>query len=253
MLLLPAFVVGVLAVRDLPRRPSSLETATVTALGCAAGAAFLIALLGWVVSGHNAVVDLDHDIASWAADHGGHFEHRVVRAVTRLGASDVARVLLVVVGVVQLVRKPSVWLALFVGAVWLGDAVLVREIKDLVGRARPDVSAAATLVDPSFPSGHTTNAAACYAAVALLLGVGCSRTTRATLLGIAVGIAVAVAASRVLLTVHWFTGVVAGLALGWGWCALCAAAFGRTLFAPAGGVATTARAGKSPPPGKMER
>ena len=48
----------------------------------------------------------------------------MVRAVTRLGASDVARVVLVVVGVVQLVRKPSVWLALFVGAVWLGDSLL---------------------------------------------------------------------------------------------------------------------------------
>ena len=216
VLLLPAFVVGVLAVHGLRRRPSGAESATLAALAWAAGAAVVVALLGWIVSGHNTVVGLDHDIASWTADHGGHFEHRVVRAVTRLGASDVARVVLVVVGVVQLVRKPSVWLALFVGAVWLGDSLLVREIKDLVERARPNVSATAALLDPSYPSGHTTNAAACYAAVALVLGIGCSRTTRATLLGVAMGIAVAVAASRVLLTVHWFTDVVAGLAVGLG-------------------------------------
>jgi membrane-associated phospholipid phosphatase len=56
-----------------------------------------------------------------------------------------------------------------------------------------------------------------------------------------------------LLTVHWLTDVVAGLALGWGWCAVCAAALGRTLFAPAGRVATAARAGSAPPPGKMCR
>ena len=68
LLLLPAFIVGVVAVRGLRRLPSSAETATVTALGCAAGAAVVVALLGLIVSGHNAVVDLDHEIASWAAD-----------------------------------------------------------------------------------------------------------------------------------------------------------------------------------------
>ena len=30
-----------------------------------------------------------------------------------------------------------------------------------------------------------------------------------------------VAWSRVLLGVHWYTDVIAGLTLGWGWCALC--------------------------------
>jgi membrane-associated phospholipid phosphatase len=35
-----------------------------------------------------------------------------------------------------------------------------------------------------------------------------------------------VAASRVLLGVHWLSDVVAGLAFGWGWFALCAIAFG---------------------------
>ena len=50
------------------------------------------------------------------------------------------------------------------------------------------------------------------------------------LAGIAVGIAVAVACSRVLLDVHWLTDVVAGLALGWAWFALCAIAFGGRLL-----------------------
>ena len=40
----------------------------------------------------------------------------------------------------------------------------------------------------------------------------------------------AVAASRVLLDVHWLTDVIGGLALGWAWFALCAIAFGGRLL-----------------------
>jgi len=50
------------------------------------------------------------------------------------------------------------------------------------------------------------------------------------LVGLAVGLAVAVAASRVLLDLHWLSDVVAGLALGWAWFAFCAIAFGGRLL-----------------------
>jgi membrane-associated phospholipid phosphatase len=50
------------------------------------------------------------------------------------------------------------------------------------------------------------------------------------LAGLAAGIAVAVAASRVLLDVHWLSDVIAGLALGWGWFAVCAIAFGGRIL-----------------------
>ena len=48
--------------------------------------------------------------------------------------------------------------------------------------------------------------------------------------GLAVGLAVAVAASRVMLAEHWLSDVVAGLALGWAWFSVCAIAFGGRLL-----------------------
>jgi undecaprenyl-diphosphatase len=76
------------------------------------------------------------------------------------------------------------------------------------------------------------------------------------LAGLAVGIAVGVAASRVLLDVHWLSDVIAGLALGWGWFALCAIAFGGRIlrFGVAAETAARAADGVAPPrPSPRER
>jgi membrane-associated phospholipid phosphatase len=50
--------------------------------------------------------------------------------------------------------------------------------------------------------------------------------TRALIAGAAAAVAVAVACSRVMLGVHWLSDVIAGLAFGWAWFAICAIAFG---------------------------
>ena len=97
--------------------------------------------------------------------------------------------------------------------------------------ARPSIPAAARL-GPSFPSGHSATAAAFYAAAALIVGRTLRRPTRQIVVAAAVAIAVAVAASRVLLDLHWLSDVVGGLALGWAWFALSAVVFGGRLLRP---------------------
>jgi membrane-associated phospholipid phosphatase len=63
-----------------------------------------------------------------------------------------------------------------------------------------------------FPSGHATGGAAAYGAVALLYDRLWTRRRR---VAAAVALAVAVAASRVVIEVHYLVDVVAGLAVGW--------------------------------------
>jgi undecaprenyl-diphosphatase len=82
----------------------------------------------------------------------------------------------------------------------------------------------------SFPSGHATAAAATLAAVALVMTRGRSRRTKLIAAAVAAGLAAMVAGTRVFLGVHWFTDVLAGLLLGWGWFALVSIAFGGRLL-----------------------
>ena len=150
-----------------------------------------------------------------------------MRAVTELGGTIGLATIVVAVVVVEMIRRPSRWLPVFVVAVAVGQPLVTNSIKDLLDRVRPTIDPGAATLGPSFPSGHSAGAAACFAALALVLGRGRSPRTHAWLAGGAVFVAVAVATSRVLLGVHWLSDVIAGLALGWAWFAACPIAFAR--------------------------
>ena len=127
-------------------------------------------------------------------------------------------------------RRRDISIPLFFTLVVVGQLAASNLIKFAVERVRPDLGPLGPLGTPSFPSGHSTAAAATYAAFALVIGRDRSPRARAVLAGIAVGIAVAVAGSRVFLGVHWFSDVVAGLVLGWTWFGVCAVAFGGRVL-----------------------
>jgi membrane-associated phospholipid phosphatase len=73
------------------------------------------------------------------------------------------------------------------------------------------------------------------------------------LAGLAVGLAVAVAASRVLLDVHWVSDVVAGLLLGWAWFALCSIAFGGRILRFGAAARLAARSAEASEPRPIRR
>ena len=115
-------------------------------------------------------------------------------------------------------KRPADDIALVVIAA--GSAALPSAIKLIVARPRPTIEHLSHLTSLSFPSEHTTQAAAIYLTIAILLSKGLNRGWRELVIVLAALIALAVAWSRVYLGVHYPTDVIAGLLLGWSWALL---------------------------------
>jgi undecaprenyl-diphosphatase len=192
-----------------------------------------------------ALADLDSAAARWAQHHTGQLTHQILDGVTSLASTPGVIVIAIVVGLIEWLRVPSRWIPVFLLVVTIGDSLITNTVKGLIDRARPTIDPVAATLGPSFPSGHSSTAAALFAALALLAGRQRSAEARAALVGLAVGLAVGVACSRVLLDLHWVSDVVAGLALGWGWFAVCAVAFGGWLLRLGAPIEEVAQLGES--------
>ncbi|HKF81804.1 MAG TPA: phosphatase PAP2 family protein [Solirubrobacterales bacterium] len=216
------------AARLDPERATGL--ALTLALVAIAAGGVVLALLAVVVRSSDALSGIDSSVAEWGNRHGSAWSHDALTLVTYFGETVTVVVLAVVVAAVEIARTRNRWVVPFLLAVILGDKLLTEAIKQLVDRARPTIEAVAATLGPSFPSGHTSTAAASWAAFALVAGRWWGRRAWPALAGAAVGIAVGVALSRVFLDVHWLTDVLGGLALGWAWFAACAIAFGGRLL-----------------------
>jgi undecaprenyl-diphosphatase len=196
------------------------------------GGGIVLAVLAVLVRDSNALAGIDSAIADWGNRNATALSTSGLKLVTDLGETWMAVIVCAVVAIVDYHRTRNRWVVAFLLAVIVGDKLLTNGLKTLVDRVRPDLNPVAHTLGPSFPSGHTSTAAALWAAVALVAWRWWGRRSLAPLAGVAVGIAVAVAASRVLLDVHWLTDVLAGLALGWAWFAACAVAFGGRMLRP---------------------
>ncbi len=213
-----------LARRVDPRTATGL--ALTVALGLAIVGGLVIGILAFLMRSSATLVSVDNSAGEWGVNHATPWSTHAIQLVTDLGGTWFVIAFGVVVCVVEYVRVPNRWIPFFLLTVVLGEVVLVNSIKELLHRVRPTFNPIAETLGPSFPSGHSATAAAFYAAVALVLARRRGPRARSLLAGAAVAVAVGVAASRVLLGVHWLSDVVAGLAFGWGWFAVGAIAFG---------------------------
>ena len=216
------------------------------ALGVTLLGGIVLGVLAFLIRRVASIQHVDTFVANWGFRHRSSGSTSALRVVTDLGNIRLVVVFALVLVGVELVRRRSRWSFLFLVAVLGGEEVTMLAVKDLVGRVRPALTTEAVKLGPSFPSGHSATAAAFYAAAALILGRRLPGRARHLVIAAAVAVAAAVAASRVLLDLHWLSDVIGGLALGWGWFALCAIAFGGRLLIPTAAADTAAAEAASP-------
>jgi undecaprenyl-diphosphatase len=221
------------------------------ALVLAIGGGVLVAVLAYLARTSAHLVRIDYWLAAWGNRHASGLSTHGLNAVTQLGSVYTIVALCLVLAVVETIRQRSIWVVTFIVAVMAGEEGLTLAVKDIADRVRPAFNPVAATLGPSFPSGHSATAAAFYATAALLLGRWRNRPTRALLAGLAVAIAVGVASSRVLLDLHWLSDVIAGLALGWAWFAVCGIAFGGRILRFGTAARTAARVAVQPEPSRV--
>jgi membrane-associated phospholipid phosphatase len=194
----------------------------------------VLAVLAFLTRRWAAVQHLDNAVATWSLDHRNPASTSALKAVTQLGNVRLVIALGLVLAVADLILARGRWAPLFLAVAVGGTEAVSIGVKELVDRARPTIFPDTVTLGPSFPSGHSAMAATFYAATALVIGrwIRGRPLARQLLPSAAAAIAVAVAASRVLLDVHWLSDVVGGLALGWAWFALVSVVFGGRLLRP---------------------
>lgn len=190
-------------------------------------------VVGWVfdtIDRDRGFARWDQSAAEWGSRHATPLAVDVLEAITQLGASGVLLVLMTVIGLVSGCRHRKWTTLTYLLTIGFGVMALNNLLKLIVGRERPSVL---RLTDPSgssFPSGHSAASAAAWAAIMFVLLRHQSRSRRTVGAIAALAVTVAVAASRVLLGVHWVTDVVAGVVTGWAWFTLVTVVFGGRLL-----------------------
>ncbi|HEY5103647.1 MAG TPA: phosphatase PAP2 family protein [Acidimicrobiales bacterium] len=205
-----------------------------SATGLAFSAAFIVFIVGAALVGlvlfmihtNTGFARLDRSAGLFAARHATNLSTKVLKIYTQIGGALVIVPLAVIVVTVETIRQRSVAVVVFITLVVGGQFLVADVLKSFVGRARPHFDQLTGFSGTSFPSGHAVATAACFAGFALVIGRRRSLKVRALLAGLAVGLATGTAWVRIALGVHWLTDVLAGLALGWAWFALCSIAFG---------------------------
>lgn len=225
-------------VESFPRLRRALQHADRRIAGGVAVAVAFVAVLvaalfiGWVfdtIDTGRGFARWDQSVADWGPEHATDATATFMKWATNLGATWVLAVIMTIVGLVDWRRRrdaTGIWFLLTVG---VGVGLINNALKLWVMRERPPVDHLVSAAGSSFPSGHSSTAAACWMAIAFIIGGWLPSRFRPWLAAGAVAIACLVAASRTLLGVHWVTDVVAGLTVGWAWFFVVSIIFGGRL------------------------
>lgn len=168
------------------------------------------------------VAELDVRLVTWTHEHSPAELVDAMRVLTYAGNGVVLAGVALAAALV-LARRGGWAAALFVPTAYAGAQVLDLALKLAFRRARPEFSDPYVLLTTySFPSGHAFAATATYGALALLALATVSRRAERTTIALgATALIVLVAASRVVLGVHYLGDVVGGILAAAAWLCAC--------------------------------
>jgi membrane-associated phospholipid phosphatase len=170
-----------------------------------------------------AITVFDVELANWLHAHarnGGALTQAML-FVTHWHSTGGVLAMVTLLGWWLYTRRASYWLLALVATV-PGGMLLNVLMKTTFQRARPSFDAPLlTLSTYSFPSGHTVAATLLYGFLAAYLTRHASWRRRALALLLACLMVALVAASRMYLGAHYLTDILAAVAEGCAWLAVC--------------------------------
>lgn len=190
-------------------------------------------VVGWIfstVDRDTGFARWDSSAAEWGRENATETSTDILTFITNFGGSAYLLVIMGLIGLYHGLRRKDWGVTAYLAVVGVGVVALNNGLKWIIDRDRPDLLQLTGHAGSSFPSGHSAAAAACLAAIALVVGRRRSTGVRYVLTALAVFLAVGVAASRVLLGVHWLTDVIAGVVVGWVWFFTSTVLFGGRLL-----------------------
>lgn len=198
------------------RRDATLPVPPETDLGPRLLAGVGYALFGLVAIdrlGGGPLQALDEPLFGAVPHTGPLFE--VSAVATHIG-DTIVLASITLLGILLLLRRGRFVDAGVLGFAYAGEVLVVHGLKLLFARTRPGlVDGPYDAVCCAFPSGHATATAMVFMLLAVLFFDAHDRW-RPWAEGVAIGMALVMAATRVVVGAHWPTDVVAGVGLGWG-------------------------------------
>jgi undecaprenyl-diphosphatase len=159
------------------------------------------------------IAPIDQTVHDWVSAHITTEMRAPLVSLTALGKSSFLAVLTVIIAALLYRKRWVREAALLVGG-FGGLAVIITIIKASIARPRPEAAMLVNATSGSFPSSHTALSLFFYGfGAALLSRYLANSVARTAVLMVGFGMAVSIAASRVLLNAHWLTDVIAGFAL----------------------------------------
>ena len=174
-----------------------------------------------VITGDPLIV-VDELISEWLRSHVTPRFAVAMHVASALASTATVSILFALVGCVLLWQR--LWYSLLgLVLVIAGGMLLNVAVKNLFGRARPGwADPLMALADPSFPSGHTMMATIIYGFLAVyLMPRLASWRWRLCIATVTIGLVLLVALSRMYLGAHYLSDVLAAMAAGTAWVALC--------------------------------